>query len=71
MPWIDTHLQLSPILSRLFKQPDSPMMTFQFARIAERQAQLEKPQGSSSINNRDFLSLFMEAQANDPSLPPW
>lgn len=69
VPWVDTQLKLGPLMSRLFKQPDSPQMIFQFARMAERQAAGEKGQ-DAGLNGRDLLSRFMEAQANDPSLPP-
>ncbi|MCJ1244003.1 hypothetical protein MMC30_001200 [Trapelia coarctata] len=70
VPWVDTQLKLGPTMSRLFKQPDSPQMTFQFTRMAERQAAAEKPE-EVDLNKRDLLSRFMEAQANDLTLPPW
>ncbi|MCJ1393736.1 hypothetical protein MMC18_006612 [Xylographa bjoerkii] len=71
MPWIDTKLQYRPIMSRIFQQPNSPQMDFQFARMAERQAMAAKPQHRESLNERDLLSRFMEAQMGDPTLPPW
>ncbi|MCJ1384344.1 hypothetical protein MMC17_007460 [Xylographa soralifera] len=71
MPWIDTKLQYRPIMSRIFKQPNSPQVDFQFARMAERQAIAAKPQERETLNERDLLSWFMEAQMADPTLPPW
>ena len=71
MPWIDTRLKLFPILSWMFKQPNSPQTEFQMKRMGERQALVEKGQQGPGVNERDLLSRFMEAQASDPSLPPW
>ena len=71
MPWIDTRLRLGPILSWVFKQPNSPQMEFQFKRMGERQALAENHQEGPGVNERDLLSRFMEAQASDSTLPPW
>ena len=57
-------------MSRIFEEPNPAPVNFQLARMAERQAVAAKPEGES-LNERDLLSRFMEAQISDPTLPPW
>ncbi|MCJ1435911.1 hypothetical protein MMC27_005287 [Xylographa pallens] len=71
MPWIDTKLQYGSIMSRISKQTNSPLMDFQLARMAERQAMAANPQKDEAPNERDLLSRLMKAQSADPTLPPW
>ncbi|KAI9645309.1 hypothetical protein NHQ30_006045 [Ciborinia camelliae] len=69
MPWIDTFLRINPLLSKLRPQPVSPIAKFSMARIQERKIRGE--QGTSEVNDRDLLSRFLEAQAQNPGTPPF
>ncbi len=66
VPWVDTQLKLGPIMSRLFKQPDSPQMTFQFARMAERQA-VNDTSYLASWKLRPMTSRFHHGEQPPPS----
>lgn len=69
MPWIDTFLRINPLLSKLRLQPMSPIAKFSLARIQERKMRGE--QGVSEVNDRDLLSRFLAAQAQNPGTPPF
>ena len=51
----------------------NPIVGFGLARIAERKEKTLETSYSEddTTNSRDFLSRFLEAQAKDPSIPPW
>ena len=69
MPWIDTFLRINPLLSKLRPQPISPIAKFSMARIQERKSRGEQSVGE--VNDRDLLSRFLIAQAQDPKTPPF
>ncbi|KAJ8058504.1 hypothetical protein OCU04_012690 [Sclerotinia nivalis] len=69
MPWIDTFLRINPLLSKLRPKPVSPIAKFSMARIQERKMRGE--QGASAVNDRDLLSRFIAAQAQNPGTPPF
>ena len=71
IPWMDTRLHIRPMLSRIMRQPEDPIMSFQFARMGERAAMAGKPHDKSAVSKPDLLTKFMEIQASDPTLPPW
>ena len=69
MPWLDMLLKKNPILSRLQPARTNPMVAFARARMSERQnAEVE---AKLPLNNRDFLSRFIEAEAKEGDVPKW
>ena len=70
MPWYDLRLKITPLKSRLLKQPDSPLVVFQMQRTMERQALLQQGKAPSALVDRDMLSQFLRVEAADPTLPP-
>ena len=69
MPWLDKFLKKNPILSRLQPAKSNPMVAFARARMSERRDAEEE--AKLPLNNRDFLSRFIEAQAKEKILPEW
>ena len=72
MPSLDYIWHKNPIRLRL--QPDSvtsPIVAFALARAQERQGSGKVADGSKEMNNRDFLSRFLEVLEKDPTIPRW
>ncbi|KAL6719411.1 hypothetical protein ACLMJK_003651 [Lecanora helva] len=69
MPWLDNLLKKNPVLSRLQPERTNPMVSFARERMSERQNAEEE--AKLPLNNRDFLSRFIEAEAKEKDLPPW
>lgn len=71
MPWLEYFWTNNPVLRHFRGAGKSPGVVFAMARVQERKAleqgELEK---EWQVNNRDFLSRFMEIQAKDESVPP-
>jgi hypothetical protein len=71
MPWIDKFWNKNPILTYFWPSTASPILSFAMTRARERQAVEKDWDASVEVNNRDFLSRFIEAQAKDPGVPNW
>lgn len=69
IPWYDLTLQITPLQSKLLKQPDSPQIVFRMHQTFERHALLQSGQALAGLVERDLLTQFMNAQAADPTLP--
>ena len=65
MPWLDFLWKRNPLLPHWTKV--NLIVAFGVARIKERQGRNEKD--TADVNNRDFLSRFMEAKSRDPQIP--
>ncbi|KAA6412416.1 MAG: pisatin demethylase [Lasallia pustulata] len=65
MPWLDFLWKRNPLLPHWTKV--NLIVAFGVARIKERQGRSEKD--TADVNNRDFLSRFMEAKSKDPQIP--
>ncbi|KAJ0414361.1 putative benzoate 4-monooxygenase cytochrome P450 [Aspergillus carlsbadensis] len=68
MPWLDYLFFKNPILHKVKKGKASPVVTFAMARANERLEELENKQGTT-IQDRDFLSGFINALSKDPTIP--
>ena len=68
MPWLDYLFFKNPILRRVKNEKASPVVTFAMARANERLEELEKDK-AKTMNDRDFLSGFINAMSKDPSIP--
>ena len=66
MPWLDYLWKRNWLLPHWTKM--NLIVAFGIARIQERQGKSEK--ADEDVNNKDFLSRFMEAESKDPQLPP-
>lgn len=69
MPWLDGLWNKNPVLARLWPSSTSPIVRFATARASERRDDFQ-PQ-EHDVNNRDFLSRFIEAKAKDDQVPDW
>nr|KMM70176.1 pisatin demethylase [Coccidioides posadasii RMSCC 3488] len=65
MPWLDYFWKDNPLLPTISKR--NPLADFGAARIKERLDMTETER--SSINQRDFLSCFIEEAHKNPGLP--
>jgi hypothetical protein len=70
MPWIDKYLYKNEIAAYFNPPTSSPVLKYAAERVRERQEAGESWDGPE-VNNRDFLSRFMEAQTKDPECPEW
>lgn len=68
-PWLDMVLKKNHILSRLKPARTNPMVAFARARMNERQD--VGGEAKLLVNNRDFLSRFIEAKAKEGGVPEW
>ena len=71
MPWVDKFWNKNPLLTYFRPSTASPILTFAMSRAKERQAVEKEWDTDVEVNNRDFLSRFIEAQAKDPECPNW
>jgi hypothetical protein len=72
MPWIDELWVKNPWISRLRKASWSAMGDFAVTRQNERMKLMNNPsEEAKNLNDRDFLSRFIEAMAKDKSVPQW
>jgi len=69
MPWLDILLKKNPIWSRLQPARTNPMVAFARQRMSERKNAAEE--AKLPLNNRDFLSRFIEAAAKEEQVPEW
>lgn len=69
MPWIDDLWTNNPI-RRWFRRGISPGAAFAMARVKERHEAMAEGKNDWDRETRDFLSRFLEVEANDPSTPP-
>lgn len=69
MPWLDKFLKKNPLLSRLQPARTNPIVAFARARMSERQD--AEGEAKLPLNNRDFLSRFIEAEAKERDVPDW
>nr|Q0CRQ3.2 RecName: Full=Cytochrome P450 monooxygenase ATEG_03631; AltName: Full=Azasperpyranone A biosynthesis cluster A protein ATEG_03631 [Aspergillus terreus NIH2624] len=72
MPWLDKLWTNNPIQRWRRGGGASPGAAFAMARVEERR-ELQRTTNKNDwhFNTRDFLSRFMEAEAKDPSIPPY
>lgn len=68
MPWLDYLFYKNPILQKMKKENASPVVTFAMARANERLEELEKNK-ENTVQDRDFLSGFINAMSKDASIP--
>ena len=66
MPWLDYLWKRNWLLPHWTKL--NMIVAFGIARIKERQGKSEKQ--NEDVNNKDFLSRFMEAESKSQQLPP-
>lgn len=78
MPWLDSVWTKNPIVQYLKAAKPNAIVGFALAQTKERlEAEKEKEKAASDsgltkeLNNRDFLSRFLEALEKDKSIPPW
>ena len=72
MPWLDLVWTKNPIIQRLRRAKPNPIVSFAVARAKERQNQMEKAScPDEDLDNRDFLSRFLEVIQNDKQIPPF
>lgn len=72
MPWLEKFWTNNPIQRYLRWGGVSPGAAFAMARVQERrELQRTTQKNDWHINDRDFLSRFMEIESNDKSIPPW
>lgn len=71
MPWLDRYWTNNPIRRYMRGKGISPGAAFAMARVQERR-QLMQTEGKNDWDRdtRDFLSRFLEIEANDKTLPP-
>lgn len=69
MPWLDYIWTKNKLVSMLKPAKYSPMVDFAMARQKER---LEKDEvADDDVNDKDFLSRFIQAMKKDSSIPQW
>jgi len=69
MPWLDILLKKTPIGSRLQPARTNPMVAFARQGMSERKDAAEE--AKLLLNNRDFLSRFIEGAAKEELLSEW
>lgn len=70
MPWLDSVWTNNPLQRYLRGPGRSPSLAFAMARIQERkELQRSSDRNDWEVNDRDFLSRFMELQAKDKNIP--
>lgn len=70
MPWLESFWTNNPIQRYLRGGGKSPGVTFAMKRVDERQELQRTTQKNDwHFSNRDFLSRFMEIEANDKTIP--
>ena len=67
--WVDKLWNKNRMLAWLWPPPTSPIVRFATERADERKA--KSPMEDSDLNNRDFLSRFIEAKSKDDKVPDW
>jgi len=70
MPWLDLLWFKNPYINKLLPKKGSPVVAFAIQRMGERAGGNSDAPGSK-YNSRDFLSRFMNAKSQDPSIPDW
>ncbi|GAB1316613.1 hypothetical protein MFIFM68171_06823 [Madurella fahalii] len=72
MPWLDNFWTNNPVRRYMRGKGISPGAAFAMARVQERR-QLMQTEGKNDWDRdtRDFLSRFLEIEANDKTLPPY
>lgn len=77
MPWVDSLWAKNPLMQRFKSVRINPIVKFAVEQAKERQQTSELPDSSigarstGALNDRDFLSRFLEALEKDKSIPPW
>lgn len=71
IPWVDWLWAKNPLLEPFRSKKVNPVVAFALARVAERQSQNKEGSTGEELNNKDFLSRFLDAIEKDPSIPPW
>ena len=74
VPWLDKLWHKNSYLAMWKRQTGSPILKVVADRINERQQKIKydmKAEKDEQINNRDFLSRFLEIQSTNPSVPSW
>lgn len=71
IPWVDWLWAKNPLLEPFRSKKVNPVVAFALARAAERQSQNKEGSTGEELNNKDFLSRFLDAIEKDPSIPPW
>ncbi len=75
IPWFDKLWHKTPIIARWKRQSGSPILKVVADRTNERRQKIEYEKTSADkseqINDRDFLSRFLEIQSTNESVPPW
>ena len=69
VPWVDKLWNKNKLLAWFWPPETSPIVRFAMERAGERnnKSSLE----DSALNNRDFLSRFIEAKSKDDKTPDW
>lgn len=74
VPWVDKLWHKNSFVAMWKQQTGSPILKVVADRINERQQKVEddtKAKKNKEINDRDFLSRFLDIQSTNPSVPPW
>ena len=69
IPWVDKLLDKNRLLAWIWPPPTSPIVRFATERAEERKQ--KSPSENEELNNRDFLSRFIEAKSKDEKTPSW
>ena len=71
MPWLEYYWTNNPLQQFLRGSRKSPGVVFATSRIQERKdLQRGTEKNDWKVNDRDFLSRFMEIEAKDKTVPP-
>ena len=74
IPWVDWLWMKIPILQRYGSVKRNRIFEFGIARVEERRRKIgfKNDDGEiTELNDRDFLSRFLQAMEKDPSIPPF
>ena len=69
VPWVDKLWDKNRLLAWIWPPPTSPIVRFATERADERKD--TSPLEDEELNNRDFLSRFIEAKSKDDKTPSW
>ena len=69
VPWVDKLWNKNRVLAWFWPPPTSAIVRFATERAGERSN--KSPLEDSDLNNRDFLSRFIEAKSKDDKIPEW
>ena len=70
MPWLDQIWTKNKLVSLLKPARYSPMVDFAMTRQKERLGKVVEG-GLDEVNDKDFLSRFIQAMNKDSSIPQW